>query len=113
MTTTTSALTATTVEAAFKTFVVKAQALVDEYMKTAFPNLKPDVLDVSPDGKRYWRVVKNDGVSRSVYCFVDKTTGDVLKADGWKRPAKGARGNVLNPDNGLGGVSAYGGRYAR
>lgn len=32
---------------------------------------------------------------RSVHCFVDSQTGDVLKARSWKGPAKGARGNVF------------------
>jgi hypothetical protein len=31
-----------------------------------------------------------------VHAFVDKTNGDLLKAAGWKAPAKGARGNLLD-----------------
>lgn len=51
------------------------------------------------NGKRYVRVVvsRGGGVSRSVYCFVDKTDGSILKAAGWKAPAKGKRGSIFDP----------------
>jgi hypothetical protein len=29
-----------------------------------------------------------------VYCFVDKSNGDILRAATWKAPAKIARGNI-------------------
>lgn len=61
-------------------------------------------------GKRYVRVVRNDGTSRSAHAFIDTTNGDVLKPDGWKRPAKGARGNIYT---GRAGVTGTGGEYRR
>ena len=67
-------------------------------------------------GRRYYRVVKayarDPEGSRSLYCFIDQD-GSVLKGDGWKKPAKGIRGNILNPDNGSGAVGRYGANYAR
>ena len=45
-------------------------------------------------GKRFVRIVMCSP-SRSVHAFVDLATGDLLKAAGWKAPAKGARGNIL------------------
>lgn len=59
---------------------------------------------------------------RSVFCFVaaeDSTTkslgtvkkGDVMKAAGYKAPAKHARGNIFNTDGGMDGVCLYGARY--
>jgi hypothetical protein len=45
--------------------------------------------------RKYWRIVMDNG-GRSVHAFVDPTTGDVLKAAGWKAPAKGVRYNLLN-----------------
>ena len=33
---------------------------------------------------------------RSVYCFIDRSNGDLLKAAGWKTPAKGKRGSIFN-----------------
>ena len=61
-------------------------------------------------GRRYARIVANDshknGTSRSVWGFIDMTNGDLLKAAGWKAPAKNfARGNILNADRGLDGKS--------
>lgn len=32
---------------------------------------------------------------RSVHAFVENATGDLLKAAGWKAPAKGRRGNLV------------------
>lgn len=39
-------------------------------------------------GSKYIRIVDCSYNSRSVHAFVDRTTGDLLKADGYKRPAK-------------------------
>ena len=69
-------------------------------------------------GKRYIRVyrvevAKDTGyeTTDSVYCFVDRNNGDVLKADSWKRPTKHARGSIYTPDNY--GVDWHGGKYLR
>lgn len=57
---------------------------------------------VPEEGLRYVRVWSRDqreddaGARGSAYSFVDKTNGDVLKPDGWKKPAKHARGNILD-----------------
>ena len=39
------------------------------------------------------------GGGGSVYCFIDKLTGDIFKPAGWRAPAKGARGSVLIPES--------------
>jgi hypothetical protein len=60
--------------------------------------------------QRYCRVVtveKKDG-SRCIAGVIDMTNGDVLKAETWKRPAKGARGNLYDAQGGLGRVNRYG-----
>ncbi len=69
-------------------------------------------------GKRYVRVVESMVVGtvltqKSVHCFIDTTNGDVLKAAGWKAPAKHARGNIFNEDVGMNGVGIYGANYLR
>jgi hypothetical protein len=54
-------------------------------------------------GRKYIRIVHEYvmpgrtavGRGLSVHCFIDAETGDVLKAAGWKAPAKDARGNLL------------------
>jgi hypothetical protein len=57
---------------------------------------KPITLEA---GSKNIRVVHQSAGSRSVYCFVEKGTGSVLKAAGWRQPAKGSRGNIFNPES--------------
>lgn len=70
-------------------------------------------------GGRYVRIVReihNSGqvVSRSVHTFVDSTNGDILKAGGWKAPAKnGRRGSIFAEDHGASCVGHYGANCLR
>ncbi len=103
-----------------KTFVEGIQAKVNARFAKQYPNMTPPVM-TTMKGKRYVRVVQTDLhtgspnllAGRSVHCFVDMTNGDVLKAAGWKGPAKHARGNIFNDNNGLDGVSVWGAAYLR
>ena len=42
-------------------------------------------------GRKYHKIVMNDGTQRSVHAFIDKKTGSVYKAASWRGPAKGSR----------------------
>lgn len=65
-------------------------------------------------GRKYIKIVMTKaGEPRSVHCFIDMTNGNVLKAEGYSKPAKHARGNIYNDDAGLNAVSAYGANYLR
>ena len=65
------------------------------------------------EGSKFLRIVSKSGGSRSVYCFVNKLNGDILKAAGYKAPAKGARGSVFKPES-YAHADPYGGwLYAR
>jgi hypothetical protein len=97
-------------DAALATWLDIAQGIVDANHQQHGFSGKPGQVSVDPGGKKFLRIVKTDGSSRSAYAFIDVATGDVLKPDGWKRPAKGARGNIYTGDA---GVSAYGALYAR
>lgn len=94
---------------ALVSFLLGAQAIVNDYFKTHLPNLKPALLSLER-GKRYVRVVTtdDDGHGQRVYCFIDSTNGDILKAASWKAPAKTARGNIYK---GLAGINQYGANY--
>ena len=99
-------------QAALDRFLVNAQAIVDEGMKS-FPGITyRKVLSTMP-GKRYIRVVVRevypDGKTfgGSAHCFVDTTQGDILKCASWKAPAKHARGNIFNNDTDT-SMSPYG-----
>ncbi len=45
-------------------------------------------------GKKNARFVMETGGQRCVIFFVELETGNILKAAGWKVPAKGIRGNI-------------------
>ena len=90
-----------------------AQDLVNKYYATNFNILTPSLLEMS-DGRRYIRIdVINDGGrgQRSVWAFIDKTTGDILKPAGYKAPAKHARGNLFDSVSGVGSLTPYGPKY--
>lgn len=92
-------------------WLANAQAIVDQHYSTRFPTLPGEELTLER-GRRYVRVVKTsrDGrdVGCSVFCFIDSTNGDVLKAETFRKPARGPRGNIFGTQL---GVSAYGGLY--
>jgi len=94
---------------AFVKFLMGAQAIVDknlEQYEFYFP-----IELVAEKGRRYIRIVSKGEAQSSAYCFIDMTNGDVLKCAGWKSPAKHARGNIFNADNGVGAVGPHGARY--
>jgi len=51
------------------------------------------------EGRKYYKIIRNYCNQDSVFCFVDKTTGDILKANSWKSPARGIRGNIITSPN--------------
>jgi len=70
---------------------------------------------VPQPGRRYIRIVKRQHGQEhgSAWAFIDTTNGDVLKPASYKAPAKHARGNIFNNDNGLGCMGKYGVAYLR
>lgn len=52
-------------------------------------------------GRRYIKLVDNEQGHRRVFAFIDITNGDILKPEGWSRPAMHARGNIFDADFGL------------
>lgn len=103
---------------ALERFLIAAQRKVDE--KNATYAHKPVDKLITDPGRRYVRVwvqpTASDtqtSLSRRVFCFVDKTNGDILKAATWKAPAKHARGNIFDEDGGANAVDWHGGRYLR
>lgn len=58
-------------------------------------------------GRKYAKVI---GTGGSVFCFVDLTNGDVLKAASWKGPAPIARGNIFSA-NPVEGITPFGAVY--
>lgn len=50
-------------------------------------------------GRKYYKLIHKDGISRSVHCFIDKSNGNVYKSASWKAPAKGVRYNLLDDNS--------------
>ena len=63
----------------------------EQHRAEHFVNLKPDPVTVRR-GRKYTRLFKGS----AVYCFIEMSTGDILKPEGLKKPAKHPRGNVHN-----------------
>ena len=51
------------------------------------------------EGRKYYKLIYKTGISRSVHCFINKTTGDVLKSASWNAPAKGVRYNLMDDNS--------------
>jgi hypothetical protein len=62
---------------------------------------KPDgyEYELNTRGSKYFKVEMTSHGSRSVYSFIEKSTGNIFKAAGWSAPAKGIRGSVLIVDS--------------
>lgn len=72
------------------------------------------------EGGRYIRILAkeynrqtDEQICCSVWAFIDKSNGDVLKPKDFKSPAKGARGNIFDEHNGMHRISPYGPEYNR
>ncbi len=95
------------------------QEAINAHTAKNFPNLDPDTVSIDWN-RKYTRIVKSNNGQRYVHTFVamvdvDTKTitakaGDILKAAGWKAPAKHPRGSVFNSDP-LKGVGPYGADY--
>lgn len=92
-----------TFDGAMNNFKAHAQKVINDYYKANGFKATPPTLHYS-DGEKYIRVTSVDAGSKtgSAHAFIDKSTGDVLKPDGYKRPAKGARGNIYTGNFGVG-----------
>jgi hypothetical protein len=97
-------------------YLAIVQEITDRYYTANYSNLKPPLFVVDPKGKRYIRILQKDRdlegnfqkFSGSAHGFIDTTNGDVLFSAGWKGPAKHARGNIYNDDNGRSAINASG-----
>lgn len=112
------------VTSAVESFVTFAQRLTDDDNLRSlehYPRLAADPAYVEESrrklsveyGRRYAKIVASSRGSQSVYCFVDLTNGDILKAESWRKPAKHARGSIYQPAGWKDAITAYGARYLR
>lgn len=93
-----------------------------DYYSFEYPGLveTTDYVLEAQDRARYIRIVAveysrstGERITSSAWAFIDKSNGDVLKADSATRPAKGARGNIFDEHNGMHRIGVYGPAYNR
>lgn len=66
------------------------------HLSLRFPGFEPYTFGFDK-GKKYTRIWNDNGTQRFVSFFIERETGDVWKADGWKGPAKNfPRGNIMS-----------------
>ena len=90
-------------ELALARLVARAQVLSDEMIRSIAPGQPGYVITVESSKKytRIWQVSRVNPATRSIYAFVDQTTGDIYAAASYRKPAPRVRGNLFAPDGGL------------
>ncbi len=119
------AMVKTDMDLHIEAFVAEVQTMRDEYDRRSVPALWDAALNEGHArltdiniawGRKYAKLMaadtRTDGCRGSVYCFVNRENGDILKAANFNAPAKHARGNVTNP-NRMKAVGPYGANYLR
>ena len=95
----------------FMTYITEAK---EAERVERFSNLDPTLYSAKAGQKNVKIIVQDhNGTDQSVFCFIRKADGAVLKAAGWKAPAKGARGTIYTDNPKEYGVSTYGANYIR
>ena len=82
----------------FDEFLEGCQKIVDEGMRN-YPFGKKLT---TRKGSKYIKIISEDvgtdNNSRTVWGFVEKSNGDILKPASWSKPAKHNRGNIFDED---------------
>ncbi len=93
-------------------YVHYIQRINNEYFAEHLKNLTPPKIVVDK-GRRYMKIVveQTTGSGRSVHSFVEKETGNVFKAAGWRAPAKHVRANIYDYDSIKRGTNMHGANY--
>lgn len=100
-------------------FVAALKAKVEAIHRADFPTCEANWGTIEHNGGTKFAKIQAVSPGRSsisAYCFIDLTNGNILKAAGWKAPAKGARGNIRVGDASNwwnGALGKYGAAYLR
>lgn len=103
-------MTRTVTETDLSQFIFYAQLVTDaDYFK-----FMPDRMDMAPKlqfdnitgRNKFARIFTDNGTQKMCWGFINLHNGDVLKSDGWKKPALNfARGNIKDDAHGCGRVN--------
>ncbi len=94
----------------FKKFMMDIKEVYDDYhrrMKFTFD--KANFLYTT--GPKFAKIIYNSIGQKSVYCFVEKASGDIYAAASWNSRAKHVRGNIFDDDNGRQCIGIHGLHY--
>jgi hypothetical protein len=92
-------------------FVKNLSTELENYYSEQFTYVKAPSIEVS-EGPKFFKIISFDSSSRSVFCFIDKANGNILKASSWNAPAKHPRGSIFEKNYGWGtALNAYGAVY--
>lgn len=110
---------------ALQTWLQGCQEIMDQDHARWTPNIAKSILQ-AVDLQKFVRIVRKFEVEKfgSCHAFVAKETfstrnlgqvkiGDIFKPASWKAPAKHARGNIFNQDNGLTRMGPNGPAYLK
>jgi len=78
----------------FKEFMNFLTKKIKDYYKKNYENIKWKDFEIKR-GRRWYKII----LDNSVYCFVEARSGDIYKAAGWAKPAKGVRASIFDKDS--------------
>lgn len=91
----------------FNDFCIEMQHKLDSLHMDSVPNVPLPEMSYS-QGRKYIKIIRGS----SVYAFINRENGDIMKPASWKAPAKHARGNI-NAENALDCCEQYSIVYLR
>lgn len=93
------------IEHAFEMLLPKLQNLLDQHFANHYENLTPPRIEFKKGGK-YWKVITSDFnqrlTSRSVFAFIRRSDGAILRPATWSSPElrtqNPVRGHITDDD---------------
>ena len=95
-------------------FCAGVAVLIDEHYRRCYDSLTRPAI-VQSVGPRYVKIImkRDQDLQGSLYCFIDRANGNILKGS-WKAPVRnGVRGNIFNPGYDLDKCDWHGPKYLR
>jgi hypothetical protein len=99
-------------DAALEYFLTHVEELIEKYNRASEYKHAYGTKVISEDAQKYTKVyVVKPQSSKSIYCFIDRSNGDILKPATHSVPAKGSRGNIFDENHGMKRMGPYGPEY--
>ncbi len=96
---------------ALESFLTGVEKIIHHHAKVlGYKDMESNKV-IHESGIKYDKVFRKDATSKNIYCFIERSTGNILKPATFKVPAKGARGNLFDETNGLKRMSTFGPEY--